>query len=240
MPAHQGPFLGKDEDASSASEDDLSSEQIHALLKEAESRMRAENTSAQKSRDSSESHFTLPKLNTGAIAKPYICREGDVARIDSSRLLNHQAWSQSNDIRKVEDPLQLRKRLAEEKKATAGSSWFNLPRTDLTPELKRDLQLLKMRGTLDPKRFYKKDSSQFSVPEFSQIGTIIEGPTEYYTGRLQNKDRKKTFVEEVLAGEAETGRFKKKYNEIQSSKTSGKKAYYKALKAKRNGRIGKG
>lgn len=78
------------------------------------------------------------------------------------------------------------------------------------------------------------------MPEFAQVGTIIEGPTEYHNGRLQNKDRKKTFVEEVLAGEAQTGRFKKKYNEIQSSKTSGKKAYYKALKAKRKGRVEKG
>lgn len=78
------------------------------------------------------------------------------------------------------------------------------------------------------------------MPEFSQVGTIIEGPTEYHNGRLQNKDRKKTFVEEVLAGEAQTGRFKKKYNEIQSSKTSGKKAYYKSLKAKRKGRVEKG
>ena len=114
-----------------------------------------------------------------------------------------------------------------------------------------------MRGILDPKRFCKlislfqngqrlnfetdkKENGKSNVPAFSQVGTIIEGPTEYYNGRLQNKDRKKTFAEEVLAREAQTGRFKKKYNEIQSSKTSGKKAYYKALKAKRKGRAEKG
>jgi len=51
---------------------------------------------------------------------------------------------------------------------------------------------------------------------------------------LLNKDRKRTFVEEVLAGEDNTGRFKRKYHEIQTAKTSGKKAYYKALKAKRS------
>lgn len=91
-----------------------------------------------------------------------------------------------------------------------------------------------MRGVLDPKRHYKKENSKAAAPEFSQVGTIIEGATEYYSARLQNKDRKKTFVEEVLAGEAESGRFKRKYEEIQTSKTSGKKAYYKALKAKRH------
>ena len=60
--------------------------------------------------------------------------------------------------------------------------WFGLPRTDLNPETKRDFQLLKMRGVLDPKRFYKKDSGKAAAPEYSQIGTVIEGPTEFYSG----------------------------------------------------------
>lgn len=64
--------------------------------------------------------------------------------------------------------------------------------------------------------------------------TVIEGATEFFTGRIQNKDRKRTLVEEVLAGEQETGRFKNKYNEVQTKKTSGKKAFYKELKAKRS------
>lgn len=108
----------------------------------------------------------------------------------------------------------------------------------MTPELRRDLQLLKMRGVIDPKRHYKKDGKS-DIPTYSAVGTIIEGPTEFYSARLQNKDRKRTFVEEVLAQESETGRFKKKYNEIQTTKASGKKAFYKALKAKRKGRVEK-
>lgn len=128
-----------------------------------------------------------------------------------------------------------------EKKATAGSDWFNLPKTVVTPELKRDLQLLRMRSVLDPKRHYKKDNSKKSeIPEFSQIGTIIEGPTEYFTARLSNKERKRTFVEDVLAGEKQSQRFKTKYNAIQAAKTSGKKEHYKALKAKRAKKSSKG
>jgi hypothetical protein len=122
----------------------------------------------------------------------------------------------------------------QKKKATAGASWFDLPRTNLTPELKRDLQLIKMRNVLDPHRHYKKDGGgKMKAPEFSQVGTIVEGPTEFFTGRIENKKRKRTFVEEVLAGEQETGRFKKKYGEMQGRNTSGKKAFYQALKAKR-------
>jgi len=98
-----------------------------------------------------------------------------------------------------------------------------------------------MRGVLDPKRFYKKEGSKPKIPEFSQVGTIIEGPTEFFSGRLSNKDRKRTFVEEVLNTEKASGRFKNKYGEIQAAKTSGKKAHYKAVKAKRSGgRVSKG
>ena len=78
------------------------------------------------------------------------------------------------------------------------------------------------------------------APEYSQMGTIIEGPTEFYTGRLENKSRKRTFVEEVLAGEQDTGRFKKKYGELQTKKTSGKKSFYKDVMAKRKGGVKKG
>jgi hypothetical protein len=80
---------------------------------------------------------------------------------------------------------------------------------------------------------YKKQG-KFKVPEYSQVGVIVEGPSEFHSARLQKKERKKTFVEEALAWEAETGRFKRKYNEVQTAKTSGKKAFYKALKTKRS------
>jgi hypothetical protein len=109
-----------------------------------------------------------------------------------------------------------------------------MPKTDLTPELRRDLQLLKMRNVLDPKRHYKKDNSKSDVPAFSQVGTIIEGPTEFYSSRLKNKDRKQTMLEEVVSQEQDSGRFKRKYEDIAKTKTSGKKDFYKALKAKRN------
>lgn len=96
-----------------------------------------------------------------------------------------------------------------------------------------------MRNVLDPKRHYKKENGKAQAPEFSQVGTIIEGPTEYYSSRLLNRERKKTFIEEVLAAEEENGRFKRKYGDIQALKTSGKKAFYKKLKEKRGGGVRK-
>ena len=111
--------------------------------------------------------------------------------------------------------------------------WFNLPRTTPTAALKRDLQLISMRSVLDPHRHYKKASSKSKIPEFSQTGTVIEGPTEFYSSRINRRDRAKNFVDEAMTTEKESGRFKRKYSEIQERKTSGKKAHYKALMKKR-------
>jgi len=104
--------------------------------------------------------------------------------------------------------------------------------------LKRDLQLLQLRSVLDPKRHYKKENTRPAAPQFSQVGTVLEGPTEFYSARLLCRNRTKTIVEEVLAGEKTSGRLKRKYNDIQVAKTSGKKAHYKKLKARRSGRMG--
>lgn len=65
------------------------------------------------------------------------------------------------------------------------------------------------------------------------MGTLIEGPTDYYSGRLTRKERKRTLVEEVLASGESNSKFKTKYDQIQEKQTSGKKAHYKKLVARR-------
>ncbi|OCK79353.1 Fcf2-domain-containing protein [Lepidopterella palustris CBS 459.81] len=217
--------------------EELSDEQIQNLLKQAEIRMRAKQA-AHQLQDMSPADLRLPKLDSRTRANPYICTEKGVSRINPSRLFDNRDRTLANEARKVVDKSIVKKSPAEGKPSL--SNWFNLPRTDLTPELRADLQLLKMRNVINPKIFYKKESLKPTVPEFSHVGVIIEGPTEYHSGRLHNKERKKSFVEELLTAEAATGRFKKKYNEIQISKMSGKKAYYKGIKARRKGRAEKG
>jgi hypothetical protein len=104
----------------------------------------------------------------------------------------------------------------------------------LTPELKRDLQVLRMRNVLAlGKQHFKKDSRKDFVPEFSQVGTIVAGATDGQSSRLTRKERKRTIVEEVLAGGETLSKFKTKYSAIQERKASGKKGYYKKLMARR-------
>lgn len=99
------------------------------------------------------------------------------------------------------------------------------------------MQLLQMRGTaLDPKRHYKKGSLKARVPRYAQVGRIIEGPTDFFSARLTRKERKRTLVDELLASEKSSGKFKAKYEAIQGRKTSGKKAFYKNLVSQRRRR----
>lgn len=61
----------------------------------------------------------------------------------------------------------------------------------------------------------------------------MEGPTEFYSARVPVRERKRTLVEQVLAGEMEEGRFKRKYMEIQARKRSGKRGEYKEAMKRR-------
>jgi hypothetical protein len=100
---------------------------------------------------------------------------------------------------------------------TAGAQWFDMPAPELTDELKKDLHILRSRGVLDPKRHYKKQKD-LSLKYF-QVGTIIQGPTEYYSARLTKKERKDNLVEELMADVESRKYFKKQYSEIQEKKS---------------------
>lgn len=93
-----------------------------------------------------------------------------------------------------------------------------------------------MRSVLDPKRHYKKESQKAQAPKYSQVGTVVEGPTEYHSSRIAKRDRKKSYLDETVAAEGQTKRFEARYKDIQFTRQSGKKAFYKNLRDKRRGK----
>lgn len=178
-----------------------------------------------------ESYRRLPKLGDGLdlpipVALP--AKSGGPVHISDGG-----SSSTRDDLRfrKIEDPVAVKREAKAKREATAGSKWFDMPKGEMTSEMKRDLQLLKMRSVLDPKRHYKKDNSP--LPTYFQSGTIIEGNTEYYSARLSTKERKKTIADEILADSESRKYFKRKYHDVQMSSTSGRRAYYKKLKQMR-------
>jgi len=225
-------------------QDDLSDDQLRQLLEDASLRLR-------NARDSHENIVRPMGLSTSSIRKsltsrvaatpltPYIQSSSRGARLNPALLLDTNERPFSQAVRRVIDPITLKDEVLKAKEGSAGPDWYDLPKTILTAELKRDLQLLRMRSVLDPKRHFKKESTKTAVPEFSQVGTIVEGSTEFFSARLSNKERKRTFVEGLLADDNATHRFRSKYNEIQAAKTSGRKAHYKKIKAQRRRKTAK-
>ena len=87
-----------------------------------------------------------------------------------------------------------------------------------------------MRGILDPKN--QKKTLREAPPAHAHIGTIIEGPTEFYSARLARKERKRSMLDEVMR-DADSFKLKNKFSGIQEKKASGKKGFYKNLMAQR-------
>ncbi|KAK9248994.1 Fcf2 pre-rRNA processing-domain-containing protein [Lipomyces tetrasporus] len=176
----------------------------------------------------------LPKLAPSIDAQNYLAKESGVIRLNSTALAS-SILSNKLPFRRIADPIKIKQELKEAKEATAGEKWFHMPRTELTPTVKRDMQLLKLRNVLDPKRHYRQEKEK-EIPKYFQTGTIVESPTEYFSSRLKKKERKQTLADEILADEKAKMYFKRKYDEIQTVKTSGGRQFYKSIKRKRNRR----
>ncbi|OPJ77312.1 deoxynucleotidyltransferase terminal-interacting protein 2 [Patagioenas fasciata monilis] len=114
---------------------------------------------------------------------------------------------------------QLKKQRRAEREKTTGDGWFGMKAPEITNELKNDLKVLKMRASLDPKHFYKKNDRD-GLPKYFQVGTVVDSPIDFYHSRIPKKQRKRTIVEELLA-DSEFRRYnKKKYQEIMSEKAA--------------------
>ncbi|NXX41170.1 TDIF2 protein, partial [Tricholaema leucomelas] len=93
---------------------------------------------------------------------------------------------------------QLKKQRRAEREKTTGDGWFGMKAPEITNELKNDLKVLKMRASLDPKHFYKKNDRD-GLPKYFQVGTVVDSPIDFYHSRIPKKQRKRTIVEELLA-----------------------------------------
>lgn len=113
------------------------------------------------------------------------------------------------------------------KQKTTGPSWFDLPapaEADI-PRLYREIEALRLRNQLDPKRFYRKDEGEGKgikgLPKHFAIGTIVSTTTPFGTGSSDNlprAERKRTLVDE-LVDDAEARRYaKKKFDALQCTR----------------------
>lgn len=113
---------------------------------------------------------------------------------------------------------------------TAGPAWFNLPKPEMTPELEKDIRLIRMRQALDPKRHYK--NGPILTSKYFQVGTVVAAADEYYdAGRVRRRERGATVLDQLLRDDQKKAYFKKKFADAQVANRSGSKLAYKNKQA---------
>lgn len=113
-----------------------------------------------------------------------------------------------------------RKRIQENKlkrEQTTGPEWFNMKAMELTSELKSDLDAIRLRSHLDPKKFYRRTDMK-EYPKFFSIGTIVNAPSEPLTNNLARSSRKKSLAEQLLEEDEEKNFTRKKWTLLMKSK----------------------
>ncbi|EJK71923.1 hypothetical protein THAOC_06597 [Thalassiosira oceanica] len=117
-----------------------------------------------------------------------------------------------------------KKRARRQHDNTAGSGWFNMNPTAMTDDLKADLSIIANRNYLDPKKFYK--SSDKFDGKVLQVGTVIEGSSEFFSSRLAKRDRRQNLTEEIMADSGVSNYAKRKYREMQQDRRRQKATKY--------------
>ncbi|KAI7876581.1 Fcf2-domain-containing protein [Lichtheimia hyalospora FSU 10163] len=225
------------EDDSSDDDDDLD-ELLNKAQKALDLQQQSQDT---KKTDEKPIQSRLPKLESGINMREhlYIKRNGaagaarlkkDTVAIEDEDETN--ATKRSIEVVKASKekakPLSRKERQIEREKTT-GKGWFDMPKPEMTPELQRDLQVLKMRHVIDPKRHYRKMGKKEEFKYF-QMGTVVEGATEFFSSRLTRKERKRTIVDELLADDKARTYHKRKHLEAFSRGKEGRKKAKRQMK----------
>jgi hypothetical protein len=105
-----------------------------------------------------------------------------------------------------------------EREKTKGDAWYGLPAPEMTDEIKRDLEVLQMRGALDPKRFYKKNDTK-ELPKYFQVriklstvlmtialfplfvdGSICGCTSRFLLGKADEKGKEENTCRRIIGG----------------------------------------
>ncbi|KAJ6584839.1 Fcf2 pre-rRNA processing-domain-containing protein [Mycena capillaripes] len=257
---------GKERAIEPDSEPEITPEYLQSLLNQARENARSAKRLQQQSEEPQEEEDVIvlqaepakiPPLNPGVLPRPYITlgkRRSDPSSLrDPDVELAEKASSSyavpappipPPELTKSGKPLTKRER-KELKNKTAGPDWFDLPapaEADL-PRLYREVEALRLRNQLDPKRFYRKDEGEGKgikgLPKHFAIGTIITSTTPFGTPSADNltrSNRKRTLVDE-LVDDAEAKRYaKRKFEDLQAVRGAKGRNTLAAKKALRRGK----
>ena len=101
--------------------------------------------------------------------------------------------------------------------STSSDKWYELPEQELTPDVRRELEIVKMRNYLNPKRFYKANDSK-TLPTRFQFGTIISGQFERNSETLTRAERKNTIAESLMHDRKTRKYTKRVFDQVQDER----------------------
>ena len=108
------------------------------------------------------------------------------------------------------------KKLEKEAKLKNLKDWHGFAKKDLTKEDELDLEIIKLRKYLNPKKAYKNaDATNHS---YIQMGTIVGDRLEGNQGFLRKKNKRQRILEQFKDVDKAVGFSKRKYLEIQKEK----------------------
>lgn len=77
--------------------------------------------------------------------------------------------------------------------------------------------MLQLRNYLNPKSFYKGNDLK-KIPNYFQVGTILEGGDDFVSGRLTKKEKRNSLIEHFIKDDTDIQFSKRKFLEIQKEK----------------------
>lgn len=110
----------------------------------------------------------------------------------------------------------LQKKLEREAKLQNLKDWYGFEKKQLTKEDELDLEIIKLRKYLNPKKAYRNaDATNHS---YIQMGTVIGDRLEGNQGFLKKKNKRQRILEQFKDVDKKLGFSKRKYLEIQKEK----------------------
>ena len=160
------------------------------------------------------SSMSVPRLVTAKQPRLYL-NMGTDGTMDLAGAGRAPAASTSLEGTGMVQPLHTsRKAKKQLKPDTASAAWGHMTAKELTPELKRDLQIIRMRGVLDPKRFYRSSDMKKELPKYFQVGTLIGGAEDAGAKKKPGG----TMLQDVMGDAKIRKRTKEQFGKIQAVK----------------------
>lgn len=119
------------------------------------------------------------------------------------------------------------------KKPPREKQYFDFESTEMTDSVRHDLEVLRLRTFINPKKHYKGSDHRWK-PEKFQVGTVVLPAHEYYSQAGSKRQLKQGALAALKGDQGTRAYMKRKFMEAQEvAQAGGKKSYKRKMKQRR-------